>query len=76
MFQSHEGYCAMGLGSAETDEMVEALKQLGPDQGVYGARISAGGSGGTVVVLLEDPALPRVDLLRRIFNTPYPLILV
>jgi galactokinase len=76
MFQSHEGYGAMGLGSSETDEMVEALKQLGPDQGVYGARISAGGSGGTVVVLLEDPALPRVDLLRRIFNTPYPLILV
>jgi galactokinase len=76
MFQSHEGYSAMGLGSSATDEMVDALKQLGPDQGIYGARISAGGSGGTVVVLLEDTALPRVDRLRRIFNTPHPLILV
>ena len=76
MFQSHEGYSAMGLGSAETDEMVDALKQLGPGQGVYGARISAGGSGGTVVVLLQDTALPHVDRLRRIFNTPHPLILV
>jgi galactokinase len=76
MFQSHEGYNAMGLGSTETDEMVGALKEISPDQGIYGARVSAGGSGGTVVVLLEETALPGLEQLRQIFNTPHPLILV
>jgi galactokinase len=76
LFQSHEGYSAIGLGSTETDEMVGALREIDPDEGIYGARVSAGGSGGTVVVLLEASALTRLEQLRRIFNTPHPLILV
>ena len=76
MFQSHEGYGAMGLSSSETDEMVDALKEMGLEQGIYGARVSGGGSGGTVVVLLENTALGRLEQLRRIFNTPHPLIFV
>ena len=76
MFQSHEGYSAMGLGSPETDEMVDTLREMGPHRGIYGARVSAGGSGGTVVVLLENAMLPHLEKLRRIFDSPHPLILV
>lgn len=53
MFLSHAGYSAMGLGCPETDAMVMLCRRLGPSRGVYGARVSGGGSGGTVVVLLE-----------------------
>ena len=58
---SHAGYTAIGLGCPETDAMVDALAELGPAAGFHGARISGGGSGGTVVVVLEERALP--DLL-------------
>ena len=54
------GYNRMGLGSSETDAMVAAVVDLGPAHGFYGARISGGGSGGTVVVLLEETSLPRL----------------
>ncbi len=53
MLQSHAGYSALGLGSPETDQMVDALNTLGSEHGVYGGRSSGGGSGGTLVVLLK-----------------------
>ncbi|MEJ1971558.1 MAG: hypothetical protein WDM96_03320 [Lacunisphaera sp.] len=65
LYASHAGYSAMGLGCPETDEMVAAVRALGPKQGFYGARVSGGGSGGTVVVLLERKALPRLEALMR-----------
>jgi galactokinase len=74
LFQSHEGYSRMGLGCRETDAMVAAVRQFGPDEGFYGARISGGGSGGTVVVLLEESALPKLEQLRLKLATPHPLI--
>lgn len=70
MFQSHAGYSTIGLGSRETDEMVEAARELGPQNGFYGARVSGGGSGGTVVVLLRRAALPTLESLRHRFQTP------
>jgi L-arabinokinase len=63
MYHSHAGYGAMGLGCPETDMMVQAVRQRGPDHGFYGARVSGGGSGGTVVVLLEAAALPQLEEL-------------
>ena len=60
MLQSHAGYSSIGLGAPETDAMIDALRQMGPDQGVYGGRASGGGSGGAVVVLLEKSALDRL----------------
>jgi L-arabinokinase len=60
MYQSHAGYGSIGLGCPETDAMVEAVRGLGPGRGCYGARVSGGGSGGTVVVLLEESALPAI----------------
>ncbi len=63
LFQSHAGYTSIGLGCPETDGMVAAVRALGPAKGFYGARVSGGGSGGTVVVLLKQSSLP---VLRRL----------
>ena len=65
LYASHAGYGAMGLGCPETDEMVDAIRALGPKRGFYGARVSGGGSGGTVVVLLEKKSLPKLQALMR-----------
>jgi len=51
MLQGHASYGSVGLGNQRTDEIVAMVRESGPDRGVYGARISGGGSGGTVVVL-------------------------
>jgi len=63
MRRSHLGYSFLGLGSPETDAMVEAIRRRGPGQGFFGARISGGGCGGTVVVLLAESALPSLHRL-------------
>ncbi len=51
MGQSHESYTRIGLGSAETDLLVALAHRAGYSQGVYGAKITGGGSGGTVAFL-------------------------
>jgi L-arabinokinase len=57
MYQSHASYSACGLGSAGTDRLVDLVRLEGPGNGLYGARITGGGSGGTVAVLgLRDAA--------------------
>ncbi|MGH7143036.1 MAG: galactokinase [Planctomycetota bacterium] len=53
MFQSHASYSACGLGEPVTDSLVEAVREAGPAAGVYGAKITGGGSGGTVCVLCD-----------------------
>ncbi len=59
---SHAGYDAMGLGHpAATAIVEEALAR----PGVYGARSSGGGCGGTVVVVCRRGALDDVDGLIR-----------
>ena len=63
LYQSHAGYTSIGLGCPETDEMVAAVRALGPKHGFYGARVSGGGSGGTVVVLLQKAAIPMLRQL-------------
>jgi L-arabinokinase len=50
MYQSHESYTQCGLGSDGTDKIVELVhRSAGED--LYGAKITGGGSGGTVAVL-------------------------
>jgi len=51
MMQSHESYSAVGLGNEFTDKIVEMIRDAGPDRGVFGARVSGGGNGGTVCIL-------------------------
>lgn len=70
LFQSHAGYSSIGLGCPETDEMVEAVRAAGPARGFYGARVSGGGSGGTVVVLLKPGALPALKKIARRLGRP------
>jgi L-arabinokinase len=51
MAQSHASYSACGLGSQGTDRLVALVQAAGPAAGLYGAKITGGGSGGTVAVL-------------------------
>ncbi|HEY2384983.1 MAG TPA: galactokinase family protein [Terriglobia bacterium] len=53
MFQSHNSYRACGLGSKGTDLLVDLVRAAGPAAGLYGARITGGGCGGTVAVIGE-----------------------
>ncbi len=55
MYASHWSYGQRcGLGSIETDRLVTMLRRIGAEGGVYGAKASARGAGGTVVVLHAD----------------------
>ena len=51
MYQSHQSYSACGLGSEGTDRIVELVRRAGISRGLYGAKITGGGSGGTVAVM-------------------------
>jgi L-arabinokinase len=61
MYASHESYSACGLGSPGTDLLVKLVREAGSNQGLYGARITGGGSGGTVVVLGRASARNAID---------------
>ena len=56
MYQSHASYSACGLGSAGTDRIVALVRAMGTQSGLYGAKITGGGSGGTVAVLAKRGA--------------------
>jgi galactokinase len=51
MYQSHASYSACGLGSEGTDHLVGLVRSAGGNRGLFGAKITGGGSGGTVAVL-------------------------
>ena len=61
MYASHRSYTACGLGSSGTDRLVDLVQSTGPAHGLYGARISGGGSGGTVVILGRRDAAPAIE---------------
>ena len=56
MYESHSSYSACGLGSKATDRLVELVRATGVDHGLFGAKITGGGSGGTVAVLGDRDA--------------------
>ena len=56
MYESHASYSACGLGSDGTDRLVALARGAGPACGVYGAKITGGGSGGTVALLADAAA--------------------
>jgi galactokinase len=61
MYQSHASYSACGLGSEGTDLLVRLVRETGPERGLYGARITGGGSGGTVAVFGRTDAGGAVE---------------
>ena len=56
MYESHASYSACGLGSSGTDDLVALARDAGPARGVFGAKITGGGSGGTVALLTRADA--------------------
>lgn len=66
MFQSHQSYTEIGLGHEMTDRIAGLVSECNSN-GLYGARITGGGSGGTVCVLgCDDEGL---DKLRYVTGT-------
>lgn len=63
MYQSHASYSACGLGSDGTDALVKLARKAGPAQGIYGAKITGGGSGGTVAILGRADAEAAVQAI-------------
>ena len=61
MYQSHASYSACGLGTSGTDRLVA----LARDAGVYGAKITGGGSGGVVAVLTRAGSAAVVQGIAR-----------
>jgi galactokinase len=59
MYQSDDSYSACGLGSDGPDMLVNLVRESSDD--LYGARITGGGSGGTVGVLGRRGARDAID---------------
>jgi galactokinase len=60
MYGSHESYrdnCLLSV--PEVEFLVDAVRARGPQKGLYGAKITGGGSGGTVAVFGKKEALAR-----------------
>ncbi len=60
MYGSHESYSACGLGSEATDEIVALARAT---KNIFGAKITGGGSGGTVAILGTCDAHAEVQSL-------------
>ncbi len=67
MLESHESYGACGLGAPETDELVELVMAAGSNAGLFGAKITGGGSGGTVAIVARRGAEEAVLAVRDRF---------
>jgi galactokinase len=63
MYQSHYAYTECGLGCEAADLIVSLVCEEGVANGLYGAKISGGGAGGTVVILGKKDA---ADALLRV----------
>jgi galactokinase len=63
MRESHESYSACGLGSEGTDRVVAMVAKAGELRGMFGAKITGGGTGGTVAVLGSSKAEADVRAL-------------
>jgi L-arabinokinase len=69
MYESHASYSACGLGSEGTDLLVDLVRARGPKSGLYGAKITGGGSGGTVAILGRREAGRVVDEIAGVYAT-------
>lgn len=63
MYASHWSYGQRcGMGSIETDVLVNLIRDRGHDRGLYGAKVTGGGCGGVVAVLMADHDAARAAL--------------
>jgi len=63
MYASHASYSACGLGSEATDRLVALVREAGPGAGLFGAKVTGGGSGGTVAILGRPDSRPAVEAI-------------
>ena len=61
MYESHQSYTNLGLNSAGTDLLVELVRREAPNAGLFGAKITGGGSGGTVAVLGDQTSSAAIE---------------
>lgn len=62
MYAAHESYSRCGLGSERTDEIVALAKNA---TGIYGAKITGGGQGGTVCMLTDTAGKQTAKALHQ-----------
>lgn len=68
MFQAHASYSRCGLGADGTDELVAAVEApASREGGLHGAKITGGGSGGTVAILGTPGAAGQVEAIARAY---------
>ncbi len=64
MYESNKSYRELaGLGSPEVDGLINIVRKIGEQGGIYGAKITGGGGGGTVALLCYgtmSPALTQI----------------
>ncbi len=58
MYEAHRSYTALGLNSEGTDLIVELVRK---EAGLFGAKITGGGSGGTVAVLGDQTSRAAIE---------------
>ncbi|GAB4854102.1 D-arabinose 1-dehydrogenase (NAD(P)(+)) [Ancistrocladus abbreviatus] len=70
LYQCHYSYSACGLGSDGTDRIVQLVQEMQhsksskpEDKAVYGAKITGGGSGGTVCVISRNSLRANQQIL-------------
>jgi L-arabinokinase len=68
MFRSHASYSECGLGSDGTDRLVDLVAASSPSAGLFGAKITGGGSGGTVAVFGTEAASSEVHHIARLYQ--------
>jgi galactokinase len=77
MYAAHESYrdnCRLSV--PEVNFLVEAVRKRGPENGLYGAKITGGGTGGTVAVFGKIAALKEhipqiaIEYSRRVGEMP------
>jgi galactokinase len=66
MFQSNASYSRCGLGSNGTDEIVRLAQAEGPNY-IFGAKITGGGSGGTVALLGRRGCGERINQIAKLY---------
>jgi len=67
MYQSHYSYTECGLGNEATDLLVELAREQGGAAGLYGAKVTGGGAGGTVAILGQRNAKQAFEKVVRAY---------
>jgi L-arabinokinase len=67
MFASHWSHSQRcGIGGVEPDQFISCVKAQGAARGLYGAKVTGGGAGGEMVVLMRDDSVAHAALAKAI----------